>query len=208
MEEFYWGGATSASQYEGGYLANKGIDTQDCRPYLPRQSNTTIQTRLLTKNIIEQAKKKDNQIFYPFRKGTMGYEYWKEDIELLDELGINLYRFSISWSRLFPKGIETTPNKAGVDYYDKIFDLLNEKGMTIFLTLNHYAVPLYLVEEYGGWQNKVMIDYYMNFIDYVFKRWGKFVKFWLPFNEINAGYFSPYNGVGLIKPEKKTMIIN
>lgn len=201
MKRFYWGGATSASQYEGGFTESKGMDTQDCRPYLPRESNATIQTRLLTKSAIQEAKKKEGDFFYPFQKGTMGYEHVEEDIELLDELGIDLYRFSISWSRLFPKGIETTPNEEGVNYYDKVFNLLNEKGITIFLTINHYAVPLYLVETYGGWTSKEMIDYYLKFVEYVVQRWGKFVEFWLPFNEINAGYFSPYNGVGLVKPE-------
>lgn len=66
MEEFYWGGATSASQYEGGYLANKGIDTQDCRPYLPRQSNTTIQTRLLTIKYHRTSEKKRQSNFLSF----------------------------------------------------------------------------------------------------------------------------------------------
>ena len=67
--------------------------------------------------------------------------------------------------------------------------------------MNHYAVPLYLVEHYGGWTNRKLIDFYMRFAKVVFERWGEYIEYYLPFNEINAGYFSPFNGVGLIKPE-------
>ncbi|MFT4148037.1 MAG: glycoside hydrolase family 1 protein [Micrococcaceae bacterium] len=195
-----WGGATSASQYEGGFVAEKGLDTQDCRPYAPRASNATTQTRLLTQEVIDEAKDPNSIHYYPFRKGTAGYDYIEEDIALLKELGLDLYRFSLSWSRLFPQGDEEEPNEVGVAYYDKIFALLKEADIKIFLTMNHYAVPLNLVENYGGWTNAKMVDFYMNFADFVLKRWGQCVDFWLPFNEINAGFFSPYNGVGLIKP--------
>lgn len=200
VSEFYWGGATAASQYEGGYVNGKGMDTQDCRPYLPRTSNATVQTRLLTKEVIREAKNLDSKNYYPFRKGTQGYERGLEDIDLVSELGLNLYRFSISWSRLFPTGFEETPNQNGVEYYDKLFKRLKEKNIKIFLTMNHYAVPLALVEKIGGWKNRKMVDYYLHFAEFVMKKWGSYVDFWLPFNEINAGFFSPYNGTGLIKP--------
>lgn len=189
MRTFYWGGATAASQYEGGYKDGKGIDTQDCRPYLPRSNNATIQTRLLTQEVINEAKESETTQFYPFRKGTKGYENWEEDLQLLSELGIDLYRFSISWSRLFPLGNEEQPNEQGVAYYDSIFRELKKKGIKIFLTMNHYAVPLYLVESIGGWKNREMIDHYLSFAEFVLSRWGNQVDFWLPFNEINAGFF-------------------
>ncbi|MFT4246375.1 MAG: glycoside hydrolase family 1 protein [Micrococcaceae bacterium] len=200
MKAILWGGATSASQYEGGFVDGKGIDTQDCRPYFPRTSNATTQTRLLTEDIIKEAKDQNSGNFYPFRKGSAGYEHRDEDIELIKELGLDLYRFSLSWSRLFPNGDEKNPNEAGITYYDRIFKKLKAANIKIFLTMNHYAVPLYLVEKYGGWTNPKMIDFYLNFAEFVLKRWGDYVDYWLPFNEINAGFFSPYNGVGLIKP--------
>lgn len=201
MKNFYWGGATSASQYEGGYTDGKGMDTQDCRPYLTRTNNATVQTRLLTQKVIDKAKTDSTDTFYPFRRGSEGYTHIEEDLSLLDELGISLYRFSISWSRLFPRGDEQEPNQQGVEYYDRIFKFLQDKKIDIFLTMNHYAAPLYLVEQYGGWLNRKMIDFYLHFTEFVFKRWGNAVTFWLPFNEINAGFFSPYNGTGLVKPE-------
>ena len=197
-----WGGATAASQYEGGFTLEKGLDTQDCRPYLPRTSNATEETRLLTREKIEEAKNEASKQYYPFRNGTKGFEHLEEDIEYFAELGLDLYRFSISWSRLFPKGIEEEPSQEGVAYYDKVFQLLEEKKIKIFLTLNHYAMPIYLVEQYGGWKGRECIDHFLHFAAFVFERWGHLVEYWLPFNEINAGYFSPYNGVGLLKGEK------
>ena len=201
MSKILWGGATASSQYEGGFDGEKGMDTQDCRPYLPRTSNATTETRLLTKKVIDKAKDENSDLFYPFRKGSRGVDFLEEDIELLAEMGIDLYRFSISWSRLFPNGDELTPNEAGVEYYDRVFKLLKEKNIKIFLTMNHYAVPLNIVEKYDGWKNKETINLYMRFSEYVLTRWGEYVEYFLPFNEINAGYFSPYNGVGLVKEE-------
>ena len=182
-----WGGATAASQYEGGFTPEKGLDTQDCRPYLPRTSNATEETRLLTKEKIEEAKNEASKQYYPFRNGTKGFEHLEEDIEYFAELGLDLYRFSISWSRLFPKGIEEEPSQEGVAYYDKVFQLLAEKKIKIFLTLNHYAMPIYLVEQYGGWKGRECIDHFLHFAAFVFERWGHLVEYWLPFNEINAG---------------------
>lgn len=200
MSEFLWGGATSASQYEGEFDGIKGLDTQDCRKYLPRTSNATVATRLLTKKDIQEAK--DSLVnYYPFRQGSQGFNHVEEDLNLIDELGLDIYRFSISWARLFPKGNEEIPNEKGVAYYDKIFNFLKEKGIKIFLSITHYAIPLYLVETYGGWTNKKMIDFYLKYVEFIFDRWGDNVDYWLPFNEINTGYFSPYNGVGLIRED-------
>ena len=117
-----WGGATASSQYEGGYnLGGKGLDTQDCRPYLKRTSNATTSTRLLIQDIIDEAKSCKEVGNYPFRQGSDGYHHIDEDIQLLKELGIDIYRFSISWARLYPHGDEEMPNEEGIRFYDHIF---------------------------------------------------------------------------------------
>ena len=87
-KDILWGGATASSQYEGGYdLDGKGLDTQDCRPYLKRTSDATTATRLLTRDVIDEAKKCQGIGNYPFRKGSDGYHHIDEDIALLKELG-------------------------------------------------------------------------------------------------------------------------
>ena len=195
-----WGGATASSQYEGAFDAGgKGLDTQDCRPYLPRTSNATTETRLLTAPAVQSAKRGDAEI-YPFRTGSDGYHYLGEDMDLLGELGIDIYRFSISWARLFPNGDEGKPSPEGLAYYDRVFSAVRTRNIKVFLTLTHYALPLHLVEAYGGWTNRALVDFYLRFATVVFKRWGDDIDYYLPFNEINAGYFSPWNGIGLLKP--------
>ena len=204
MKKILWGGATAASQYEGGFReGNKGIDTQDCRPYLPRTSQATTKTRLLSFETVEKAKEYQDIGNYAFRRGVEGFSHINEDLELLKELGIDIYRFSISWSRIFPLGDEENPNEEGLLFYDHIIDILKKANIKIFITMNHYAVPLHLVEKYGGWCNRKMVDFYLKFAKVIMNRWKDDVDFWLPFNEINAGYFSPYNGVGLIKEENE-----
>ncbi len=198
-----WGGATAASQYEGGWNeGGKGLDTQDVRPYVKRTSNATTSTRLLTQKIIDAAKDGEPNN-YPFRNGSKGYYHIKEDIAFLKELGIDIYRLSISWARLYPNGDELQPNESGLAYYDEVFNEIRKSKMKVFLTMNHYALPLYLVEHYGGWTNRKLIDFYLRFAKTVFERWGDCIDYYLPFNEINAGYFSPFNGVGLLKEDDK-----
>ena len=175
-KDILWGGATASSQYEGGYKeGGKGLDTQDCRPYLKRTSDATTSTRLLTQDIIDEAKKCEGIGHYPFRQGSDGYHHIDEDIALLKELGIDIYRFSISWARLYPHGDEETPNEEGIKFYDHIFKEVHKAGMKIFLTMNHYAVPLYLVEHYGGWTNRKLIEFYERFATVVFENWGEYI---------------------------------
>lgn len=202
MRELMWGGATASSQYEGAFDAGgKGLDTQDVRPYLPRTSSATTETRLLTPSTIREAKAAGSHANYPFRRGSNGYEHLDEDMALLAELGLDVYRFSISWARLFPTGDEEEPNPAGLAYYDRVFAACRAAGMQVFLTLTHYAVPLAVVERHGGWTSRETIGLYVRFARAVFERWGAQIDYYLPFNEINAGYFSPWNGVALPRPE-------
>nr|WP_303068289.1 family 1 glycosylhydrolase [Catenibacterium mitsuokai] len=175
------GGATASSQYEGGYKeGGKGLDTQDFRSYLKRTSDATTSTGLLTQDIIDEAKKCEGIGHYPFRQGSDGYHHIDEDIALLKELGIDIYRFSISWTRLYPHGDEKIPNEEGINFYDHIFKEVHKAGMKIFLTMNHYAVPLYLVEHYGGWTNRKLIGFYERFATVVFENWGEYIDYFLP----------------------------
>ena len=159
-----WGGASASSQYEGGFdLFNKGIDTQDCRRYVKRTDNATTSTRLLTKADIERAKHPLEGDFFPGRKGSEGLSHIDEDIEYLSELGIDIYRISIAWSRIFPTGEEETPNEDALKMYGDILKKLKSKGIKIYLSLTHYALPLALVEKYGGWKNRKLVDLYLKY---------------------------------------------
>lgn len=196
-----WGGATAASQYEGGLCDGKGLDTQDCRRWRQWDAVDTTATRLLTEHDLDEAVTatgRDVEL-YPFRRGSRGYDLWQVDTDLLIELGIDVYRLSLSWSRLFPTGFEDRPNEAGVRYYDRIIDKLHRAGIRIFITLNHYAMPLELNRAHHGWGSRAVIDSYLRLAEFALRRWGDVVDYWLPINEINAGYFSPFNGLGIVR---------
>jgi 6-phospho-beta-glucosidase len=115
-------------------------------------------------------------------------------------MGFSCLRISIAWTRIFPNGDETTPNEAGLAFYDKLFDEMISKGMTPLVTLSHYEMPWGLVKGYGGWGSRQTIAFFERYARTVFERYKHKVKLWLTFNEINMSLHAPMTGVGL--PER------
>ncbi|MBN3281713.1 LCTL protein, partial [Polyodon spathula] len=112
-----------------------------------------------------------------------GYYKVKDDIALLKELKLNHYRFSISWPRIMPTGIKSDHvNEKGIKYYDDLINLLLENKITPIVTLYHWDLPQVLQEKYGGWQNLSMINYFNDYANLCFERFGNRVKYWLTFN--------------------------
>ena len=108
-ENFLWGGATAANQLEGAYQTDgKGLSTSDL--LLGGNVNTPRKT---TRELVPDA-------FYPSHEAIDHFHRFKEDIALFAEMGFKLYRFSIAWTRIFPTGLETEPNEAGLAFYDQI----------------------------------------------------------------------------------------
>ncbi|QWT54420.1 glycoside hydrolase family 1 protein [Eubacterium sp. MSJ-33] len=102
-------------------------------------------------------------------------------------MGFKVFRMSINWTRIFPTGMEDTPNEAGLAFYDKVFDELNKYGIEPLVTISHYEMPYALVENFNGWVSRACIQYFMNYCKAIFERYQNKVKYWLTFNEINAG---------------------
>ena len=109
------------------------------------------------------------------------YHKYKEDIDLLEEIGVDAYRFSISWPRVFPEGFGM-PNKAGVDFYKDIIRRLKEKGIKAMVTLYHWDLPQKL-QDIGGWANPAIVEYFNDFAKYMFAELGDDVESWITFNE-------------------------
>ncbi|AYV23172.1 MULTISPECIES: 6-phospho-beta-glucosidase [Vibrio] len=181
-DNFLWGGAIAANQVEGSYnLDGKGLSTSDMLPSGILSPHQTRDER--TPGI------KDLAIDF--------YNRYPEDIALFDEMGFNCLRLSIAWTRIFPNGDDTQPNEAGLAYYDRLFDELAKYNMTPFVTLSHYEMPYALVENYGGWGNRKLIEMFERYVTTVFERYKDKVKLWLTFNEINMSLHAPFTGVGL-----------
>lgn len=184
---FLWGGATAANQCEGAYNeGGKGLSVQDVTPHgimTPRTEKPTEDNMKL--------------IAIDF------YHRYKEDIKLFAEMGFKVFRISIAWSRIFPKGNETEPNEEGLQFYDNVFDECAKYGIEPLVTLSHYETPLYLAEQYDGWISRELIGFYTNYATTVFKRYKNKVKYWLTFNEINSILHEPFMSGGINTPKDK-----
>ena len=186
-EGFFWGGATAANQYEGGWNeGGKGVSVSDCaRHHLDVDvQDYAKQNEISTEEILE-AMKSDDTSLYPKRHGSDGYHHYKEDIKLFADMGFKMFRMSISWSRIYPRGDEETPNQEGIEFYRDVFKELRKYNIEPLVTIHHFDTPIYLVEKYGDWQDRQYIDFFVKYCKTVFTEYKGLVKYWLTFNEIN-----------------------
>lgn len=109
------------------------------------------------------------------------YHRYKEDIRLMAEMGLESYRFSISWPRILPNGVGEI-NPKGIEFYNNIIDECLKYGIVPFVTLYHWDLPQVL-EEKGGWTNKETIEAFIKYSEICYKAFGDRVKHWITFNE-------------------------
>jgi 6-phospho-beta-glucosidase len=173
---FLWGGATSANQIEGAYdEGGKGLSIQDVMPKgiltPPTEAPTPDNLKLTAIDF---------------------YHRYAEDIALFAQLGFTVFRFSIAWSRIFPNGDDETPNEEGLAFYDRVLDELEKHGIEPLVTISHYETPLHLARAYNGWTNRELIALYERYCLTLFERYGRRVRYWLTFNEINSVLHEPF----------------
>src|SRR2546423_49043 len=109
------------------------------------------------------------------------YHRMLEDVALMAELGLNAYRFSIAWPRILPQGTGTL-NRRGLDFYDRLVDTLLARGITPFVTLYHWDLPLALHEK-GGWLNREIACAFADYAEVVARRLGDRIDWWTTLNE-------------------------
>ena len=110
------------------------------------------------------------------------YRRWPDDIRLMQRLGLDAYRFSLSWSRILPDG-RGAVNAKGLDFYDRLIDALLAAGITPFVTLYHWDMPQALQDEGGGWLDPGIIDAFGRYAEVACKRLGDRVRHWTTLNE-------------------------
>lgn len=159
-DTFLWGASTSAYQIEGSPLAD-GAGPSIWQRFAHSPGRTT--------------------------NGDTGdiacdhYNRWRSDVTLMKELGLQAYRFSISWSRVFPEGTGRI-NEKGLDFYEHLVDALLDKGITPNATLFHWDLPAAL-DDRGGWLNRDVADWFGDYATAVFARLGDRVPMWATLNE-------------------------
>ncbi len=178
-KNFHWGVSTSAFQIEGAHDKDgKGASIWD---------EFTQKKKTISGN--QHAK-----VACDF------YHKYEDDIELIGDLSIPNFRFSIAWSRIFPDGYGRV-NQKGVDYYNRIIDTCLERGIEPWVTLYHWDLPSN-IQQRGGWTNRRIVDWFYDFAAFCASHFGDRVKRWMVLNEpmvfTGAGYF-----LGIHAPGKR-----
>ncbi len=182
-KEFIWGAASASYQIEGGaHEDGKGESIWDVFAHTPGK--------------IQDGQTGDT--------ACDSYHRYEEDLDLLKELRIPHYRFSISWPRILPEG-RGAVNEAGLAYYDKIIDGCLARGIEPWVTLYHWDLPQAL-EDQGGWLNRQTSEYFKEYTRIVVQHFGKRVSHYMTINEpqifIGHGYCNGVHAPGLkLEPE-------
>ncbi|MFV0379334.1 MAG: glycoside hydrolase family 1 protein [Anaerorhabdus sp.] len=162
-KDFLWGASTSSAQVEGAYDCDgRGLSIWD--------------TRETNKNTAS------------FHYASDNYHHYKEDIALMAEMGFKAYRMSISWSRILPDG-EGKVNQKGIEFYKNLFKECHKYGIEPIVTIFHFDLPLALQKKYTSWNNRKMIDIYVDYCKVLFENYKDDVKYWLTYNEQNMMVF-------------------
>ncbi|WJX57387.1 Beta-glucosidase 40 [Trifolium repens] len=186
---FVFGTASSAFQYEGavkedGRGDGLGLSVWDTFSHSPgkiqRNSNADI--------AVDQ------------------YHRYEEDIQLMKDMGMDAYRFSISWTRIFPNGSGVV-NQAGIDHYNKLIDALLAKGIEPYVTLYHWDLPQALEDKYNGWLSPLIIKDFAAYAETCFQKFGDRVKHWITFNEPHTFAMMGYD-VGQHAPGRCSILLH
>ncbi|KRK45171.1 glycoside hydrolase family 1 protein [Dellaglioa algida] len=176
-KNFLWGNSVSSMQSEGAWNEQgKGKSVYD--------------VKVATENTSD------------WKVGIDEFHRYKEDVQLMKEMGVNCYRFQISWTRIFPNG-DGTINEKGFEYYDHLIEELIEAGIEPMICLYHFDMPLHLAEKYNGFISRYVVNCFVDFARVVIDRYSKLVKYWISFNEQNGYLFEAgFENSGFIHGDK------
>jgi beta-galactosidase len=178
-EGFIWGTSTSAYQIEGAWRQDgKGPSVWDAFCLIPGKIENGDTGEVACDH----------------------YNRFREDVQLMRSLGIKVYRFSVSWSRIMPQG-RGMVNEEGVKFYSDLIDELLANEIEPWISLNHFDLPLALELEFDGWLNPSMPGYFEAYAKVCFERFGDRVKNWITFNESWVVAMLCY-GLGIFAPGK------
>lgn len=163
MTQFYWGNSVSSMQTEGAWNeGGKGMSIYDIR--------------------------EETEFASDWKVATDSYHRYTEDFDYMQDLGMNMYRFQISWSRVCPTG-DGVWNEEGIAFYDKFIDELISRGIEPMICLYHFDMPLALAQKYNGFVSKHVTEAFIRYGKEMVDRFSHKVKHWLTFNEQNIFFW-------------------
>lgn len=195
-KSFLWGGAIAANQIEGAWLEdNKSIGLSDLFVFDAAKDTSQLHHSNMTEAEVAFAAA-DREGYYPKRHGIDFYHTYREDLKYFKEMGFKTLRLSINWARIFPNLEDEQPNELGLKFYDNLIDEIIANGMEPIVTILHYEIPLYITQNFKGWQDKRVIEHYLKFAETILERYHSKVKYWIPINQINLVHIEPFLSVG------------
>lgn len=181
-ENFVWGAAAASFQIEG--------TSEDC----PRGDSVWDAFCAMPGKVYQG---------HDGKRACMHVTRWREDVSLMQDLGLQAYRLSLSWPRILPDGTGSV-NEAGLAFYDSLIDRLLNAGIEPYVTLFHWDLPLKLHQR-GGWMNPDMVQWFADYTRIVVDRYSDRVKNWITLNEpqcfILLGHQEGTHAPGLKLPE-------
>nr|CAD7585773.1 unnamed protein product [Timema genevievae] len=119
------------------------------------------------------------------------YHRHKEDVQALVNISAQVYRFSISWPRIMPTGDITSPNQAGIDYYNNVINEMLDNDIQPMVTMYHWDLPQYL-QDLGGWANPILVDYFEDYARVLYTEFGDRVRQYKSFDCFSIiGFITP-----------------
>ncbi|QGS51987.1 glycoside hydrolase family 1 protein [Spiroplasma tabanidicola] len=207
-KNFLIGGGVSAPQVEGAYNINgKSLTVADLKYFEDVKNRKDITNLKITSSKkIDYALKNESDLYFPKREGIDFYHRYKEDIKLIADMGMNAFRFSISWSRIIPNIDDGKVCQKGIKFYKNIIKECKKFNLEPIVTISHFDLPYKIVQKYGGWKNKKVINLFTGYASVVLNEFKDFVKYWIPFNEINATIFTTFVSAGIIADKEDNLL--
>ncbi|XP_069681386.1 myrosinase 1-like [Periplaneta americana] len=161
-DDFMFGAASASYQVEGAWnVDGKGLQVWD-------EFTHTHPDRIFDNSSGDDSAK--------------SYYKYKEDIKAIKDMGMQFYRFSISWARIMPTGLPNYINQRGIDYYNNLINEVLSSGLFPLVTMFHWDLPSHL-QRFGGFTSDAIVTYFEEYADVLYKNFGDRVKWWLTLNE-------------------------